>query len=291
MPFLALIIGCLACSTSVIWIKLSNVEPVLLTGLRLAIAATVLAPFALRDWRRHRDQLNWSHLYAAMVPGVVLAVHFMTWIYGARLTLATNGSLIVNLTPLVTPFLLAGLSREWITGREAFATLLALIGLAILFVADYRLSPETLFGDVVCFLGMLLVAIYLVLGRRFRHHPTTLLYVTPVYAIAAVLAFAVAPFTATGESLDWWAEAPAVVMLALLPTVVGHSLLNRAMRQMRGQVVSIVNMTQFIFAGVLAWLLLNEKPHAVFYFAAVLVVAAGIVAATPVKPPHPVESQ
>lgn len=285
MPILALIIGILACSTSVIWIKLSNVEPVLLTALRLAIATAALAPFAVRDWRRYRDQLDWSHVRDVIVPGVVLAVHFMTWIYGARLTLATNGSLIVNLTPLATPFLLAALSGEWISGREALATCLASIGLAILFVSDYRLSPETLSGDLVCFVSMLLVATYLVLGRRFRHHPTTLLYVTPVYAIAAVVSFAVAPFTATGESLDWWAEAPAVVMLALLPTVVGHSLLNQAMRRMRGQVVSIVNMTQFVFAGVLAWLALGERPQAVFYAAAALVIAAGVVAATPRKPP------
>lgn len=283
MPLLALLIGCLACSTSVIWIKLSNVEPVLLTGLRLAIATIALAPFAWRDWREHRERLDWSHVRYVVLPGVVLAVHFMTWIYGARLTYAANGSLIVNLTPLATPFLLAALSGEWLTGREVLATAVASGGLAILFVADYQLSPETLFGDLVCFVGMLLVAIYLVLGRRFRHHPTTLLYVTPVYAIAALIALAVAPFTATDESLDWGSEWFPVVMLALLPTIVGHSLLNQAMRRMRGQVVSIVNMSQFIFAGAMAWRIFDEQPEPVFYVAAALVVTAGVLVTTPGK--------
>lgn len=279
MPYLALLAGCLACSTSVLWIKLSHVDPVLLTGLRLAIAALVLAPWAARDWRRHRAGLNWTHLRDSAVPGLVLAVHFFSWIYGARLTLATNGSLVVNLTPIATPFLLAVLSGERVTRREVVATLLAAAGLAILFIADYRLSAETFYGDLVCFGSMLLFAVYLVLGRKFRHHPTTMLYVTPLYAIAAVASFVVAMLVGSPWPSDWRAEAPWVLLLALLPTIIGHSLLNRAMRELRGQVVAVVNMSQFVFAGLLAWWALRETPDKPFYVAAVLVVAAGAVAA------------
>ncbi|TWT99891.1 EamA-like transporter family protein [Botrimarina colliarenosi] len=279
MPYLALLAGCLACSTSVLWIKLSHVDPVLLTGLRLAIAATALAPWAVRDWRRHRAELNWTHLRDSALPGLVLAVHFFSWIYGARLTLATNGSLIVNLTPIATPFLLAALSSERVTRREVIATLLAATGLLILFVTDFRLSAETFYGDVVCLGSMVLFALYLVLGRKFRHHPTTMLYVTPLYAIAAAASFGVAALVGSPWPTDWRAEAPWVLLLALLPTIIGHSLLNRAMRQMRGQVVAVVNMSQFVFAGMFAWMALGERPHAAFYPAAFLVVAAGVVAA------------
>jgi len=280
-----LLAGCLACATSVLWIKLSSVDPIVLTGLRLALAAAALAPFALRDWRRRPGQMNWTHLRDSAVPGLVLAVHFFSWIYGARLTLATNGSLVVNLTPIATPFLLAAISAERVTRREVVATMLAGLGLAILFASDYRLSPETLWGDLVCFASMLLFAVYLVLARRFRHHPTTLLYVTPLYAVAAVASFLVAAGVGSEWPSDWRAEAPWVLLLALLPTIIGHSLLNRAMRHLRGQVVAVVNMSQFVFAGVLAWIVLGERPQGAFYAAAALVVLAGMVAANLVRPP------
>ncbi|QDV76842.1 DMT family transporter [Botrimarina mediterranea] len=279
MPHLALLAGCLACSTSVLWIKLSHVEPVLLTGLRLAIAALFLSPWAFRDWRRHRAQLNWTHLRDSAIPGLVLTAHFISWINGARMTLATNGSLVVNLTPIATPFLLAALSGERVTRREIAATLLASVGLAIMFVADYRLAPETFYGDLVCFGSMLLFALYLVLGRKFRHHPTTMLYVTPLYAFAALAALIIAPLVGERWPSDWQAEAPWVLLLALLPTIIGHSLLNQAMRVLRGQVVAIVNMSQFLFAGLLAWAVLGEQPAAPFYAAALFVVTAGAVAA------------
>ena len=279
MPYLALLAGCLACSTSVLWIKLSHVDAVLLSGLRLAIAALFLSPWAFRDWRRHRAQLNWTHLRDSAIPGLALIAHFITWVYGARMTLATNGSLVVNLTPIATPFLLAMLSGEKVTRREIVATLVATMGLAIMFVADYRLSTETFYGDLVCFGSMILFAVYLVLGRKFRHHPTTMLYVTPLYAFAALAAFIVAPLVGDRWPSDWQAEAKWVLLLAFVPTIIGHSLLNQAMRVLRGQVVAILNMSQVVFAGFLAWAILGERPDETFYAAAVFVVIACAIAA------------
>ncbi|QDT67394.1 EamA-like transporter family protein [Planctomycetes bacterium MalM25] len=283
MAYLKLLIGIVACSTSVLWIKLSNVDPILLTALRLVIAVTLLSPFAWRDWRRHRAGLGWRHLRDAAIPGVVFAVHVITWNLGVRMTLASNGAMIVNLTPIATPFLLLLLLGERVNRREVYATLLGLAGLAVLFVSDYRVSPQTLLGDLICFGSMLLMAVYLVLGRKFRHHPTNLLYVTPLYATASAVAFAATPAAEPlglidpAAPLDWRAEAPWVLLLALLPTIVGHSLINNAMRSLRGQVVSVLNMLQFLFAGVLAWAFLNERPEPAFYGAAALVLAAGIV--------------
>lgn len=283
MAYLKLLVGIVACSTSVLWIKLSNVDPISLTALRLAVAVALLSPFVWRDWRRHRASLNWSHLRDAAIPGVVLALHFVSWMLGVRMTLATNGALIVNLTPVATPFLLLMMLGERVTRREVYATLLGMAGLAVLFVSDYRLSPQTLVGDLICFVSMLLMAVYMVLGRKFRHHPTNLLYVTPLYATASAIAFAATPaaeplgLVDPAAPLDWRAEAPWVLLLALLPTILGHSLIINAMRSLRGQVVSVLNMLQFLFAGVLAWAVLKEQPQPAFYAAALLVLAAGIL--------------
>lgn len=277
MPLLTLLIGVVACATSVIWIKFSAVDPVLLTGLRLVIAALILAPLALRDWRRHRQRLTWGHLRDSAIPGLVLTAHFVSWMAGARMTLATNGSLVVNMSPIVMPFLLAALLGERVTRREIAATVVAAAGLAVLFVSDYRLSSETLTGDLICFASMLMMALYLALGRKFRHHPTNLLYVTPLYGVAGLAALALTPWLSSWRSVDWRAEWPWVALLALAPTIVGHSLLLGALRHFRGQVVAVVSMTQFVFAGVMAWLALGERPEPPFYVASALILSAGLI--------------
>ncbi|MEM9186072.1 MAG: DMT family transporter [Planctomycetota bacterium] len=280
MQISLLLLGVVACSVSVIFIKKSGVDPVLLSGLRLAVAAVVLAPVYAVDWRRHRQSLSWRHARDSAIPGLVLALHFITWIMGARLTLAANSTLIVNIVPVVMPVLLWALVRERLTRRETIATAVAGAGLGLLFAADFRTSAAHFHGDAVCFGSMLLLALYLALGRRFRHHPTVWLYLVPLYAAASVVCLAVGSVSADWRAIDWPKELPWILALGLVPTVIGHSLLNNAMRHLRGQVVSLMVMTQFLFAGVIAYATLGEQPSWTFYPASALVVASGVIAAS-----------
>jgi drug/metabolite transporter (DMT)-like permease len=275
---LLLLLGVFACSTSVIWIKKCDVDPVLLTALRLAIAAAVLTPLFVRDWLRNRERMSWRLVCDSAIPGLVLALHFFLWIHGARLTPAVNSTLLVNLVPIVMPFLLIWLASEKLYRKEIFATLIASLGLGVIFVSDYQLSREHFRGDVICLASMLFLALYLALGRRFRHHPTVWLYLVPLYYAAALASFIAVPLLAESTAVDWSREWPWVLALGIVPTVFGHSLLNNAMRQFRGQIVSLASMLQFVFAGVMAYLLLpNETPGWSFYPASALIVAAGVI--------------
>lgn len=278
MQFLLLLLGVLNCSTAVIFIKKCTVDPVLLSGLRLGIAAIVLLPLFIRDYRRHADVLTWQHMRDAAVPGIFLALHMITWIFGARLTPAANSSLIVNLVPIVMPLLMILFVGERPNRWENLATLIALVGMGILFTADYQLSQTYLRGDIICFVSMVLFSIYFALGRRYRHHPTLWLYMVPLYATSAVVSFAASLFLSERSPIDWSVELPWVLALGIVPTVFGHTILNQAIRHIRGQIVSIVNMLQFVFAGLLAYPLLGEVPDSSFYFASLIVVGAGIMA-------------
>lgn len=268
----------LACSTSVLWIKQSEIDPVLLAGLRLIVAAVLLTPVYLRDWRKHRTQLKRSHYTDPILPGVVLAVHFITWIIGARMTTAVNATLLVNLLPIAMPLMLVWLASEAINRRELAATGIAAVGMGLMFAADYRLSSEYFYGDLICVGSMLLLGLYLTLGRRYRHHPTVWLYVVPLYYYAAAASLAASGVLAKSLKVDWSREWPWVLALAVIPTIIGHSLINNAMRHLRGQIVALANMLQFVFAGVLAYYFPpHETPDWTFYPACVLLVIAGVI--------------
>ena len=287
LPLLYLLGGILCCSTSVILIKVCTIDPVMLSGLRLLLAAIFLSPVAYLDWRQHRSQLNWSHLRDTVVPGLAIATHFVVWSFGARMTPTSNGTLIVNLSPIVMPFLLALLIGEKVTRKEILATVVVLIGLAILFASDYHYSPETLLGDIVCFVAMLFFALYLTLGRKYRHHPTTWLYIVPLYAIGGLSALALTPFLSDPTPLDWSAELPYLLGMVLFPTIAGHSLLLTAVRYLRGQVVTVLNMCQFMLATIWGWILLGDVPQVAFYPAAILtLVAGGLVLSQKRVPPQ-----
>ncbi|MBW7894048.1 MAG: DMT family transporter [Opitutaceae bacterium] len=285
---LLLLFGVFTCSTAVIMINASTTHPFVLAALRLTFASVLLAPLAWRELGRHRGTFTNEHWRRTLLPALVLALHFISWSYGARMTIAAQASLVVNLAPAAIPFFLHWIVGERINRVEILGTLIALAGVVLLSVRDALAGGGDFWGNVVCFGSMLLFAWYLALGRKNRDFPSLWLYVVPVYAQAAVICLLAAipwlPTFAVHDSREWLL----MLGLAVLPTIMGHSLLNASMRHLRGQVVSLGNVGQFIFAGVMAWLLFGQVPPVTFYGASLLVVAgvALVVFAAPSAPPR-----
>ncbi|MDF7799743.1 DMT family transporter, partial [Pontiellaceae bacterium B1224] len=232
----------------------------------------------IRDWKKEPIPLI-QCLRFSLIPGLLLGIHFMTWITAARMTNAANASLIVNLVPVVMPFILIALVSERVNRYEIWGTLLAVAGTLVLFGADYKISEEFFMGDVICFVSMLFLAVYLALGRRKRTYQSIWLYVVPIYAAAGTICFIISLFLVNPLTEPWSAKELWLLLgLAALPTVFGHSILNWAMTHLRGQLVSIVNMGQFIFAGIMAFIAFAEIPTLEFYPACALVIGGALLA-------------
>ena len=277
--FALLVFGVFACSTAVIFIRLSEVDAVLLAGYRCLVAAAFLSPLFLRDLRRHRARYSRRLLLRALAPGVLLAVHFISWIYGARMTPAANCTLIVNMVPLAMPFLLFALVRERPTRGELAGSALAVAGVVVMAASDLGFDARHFEGDALCLGSMLFLCAYLVLGRRNRDFPSVWLYLVPVYAISGLIALAAGSAVAPAWGPFTLREARLVLGLGLVPTVIGHSTLNYSMRHLGAQAVGVSGLGQAFFAGVMAYFLLDgETPRLTTYVAAALIACGMVVA-------------
>lgn len=278
-PWLGLTLGIAACSTAVIFIKASHTPPVWLAAERLLIAAAVIAPLALRDARRAGGwaAVSWR---ASLWPACFLAIHFATWVVAARLIPAANSTLLANFTPVVMPLVALVLLRERVSGIELLATAVGVGGVAALALGDLDASRSYLLGDGLCFLAMLALAVYLALARRLRRG-SLWLYMAPLFATAGALCALAAlvlegppPIPAPGEALI-------VLGLALIPTVVGHTLMNRAMGELRPQVVSLAGLGNVPSAALMAWILWREVPSPLFWVTLAAYLAALALLALP----------
>jgi drug/metabolite transporter (DMT)-like permease len=265
LNILVLNIGLCACACAVIMIKASTEHVVLLAAYRQLVAALVLAPLFWRDLRRYRNEYTWSTLVKSCGAGVVLGLHFITWNIGARMTLAANSSLIVNMVPVVMPFLVFLLFKEIVSRGEVTGTIIALMGVLLLGTADFRLGPETFGGDIMCFVSMVLFALYLALGRKYRTIKSIWLYIVPLYFTGGVFCLMVSPVLVRPFRLYTPGNLGYILGLGIIPVL-------------RGQVVAIANLGQFIYAGVMAYYWLNEIPSILFYISAFLIVSGAIIA-------------
>lgn len=283
MRYALLLFGVFCCSTSVIFIKIGSTDPVVLSAYRLLIGGGVLLPLALRSGRTQTPIRLRQLLPRTLPPAVFLALHFISWIHGARLTPAANASLLVNMVPAVMPLLLMLVVRERITRWECLGTVLALSGVVLLARADLDLSREHLVGDLICFLSMILYAFYLICARKNNDLPSLYQYVVPVYVLAGLICLGLAGvMQGLGRPTIWLGpntalEWVSILGLALVPTVFGHSIVNWAFRHIRSQTVVILNLAQFVFAGLMAFLLLHETAQPAFYPAALLVASGAMI--------------
>ncbi len=279
MPRIAILIfGTFCAAMAVILIKLCKIDPLALAAGRQIIAALILSPLFFRGLKVHKGKFTKEHLGRCILPGVLLGGHFVTWIIGCRLTRTVNASLIVNMVPIVLPFLLYMLVRERLNRGELIGTALALVGVAVMAVIDYHTDMENFRGDVLCFISMLFYGSYLALGRRNRDFPTVWLYLVPLYMFGGLSCLVISIAAGSSLAISSIEDFALLLTIAVVPTVLGHSLLNYSMRHFRGQIVGIVNLSEFIFAGIVAYFIWQELPAWTFYVACPLVIAGAVLA-------------
>jgi drug/metabolite transporter (DMT)-like permease len=272
-----LLFGVFCGSTAVIMIKASTEHPFLVASYRLLVAGLVLLPLYIRDLRNYQGDYGWKQIGWSALPAVALAIHFMSWVIGARMTQVANASLIANLTPVAMPFFVFAFFNEKITRQEILGTLFTLSGLVVLSIGNLNISQTGFTGDLICLGSMLAFACYLGLGRKNGNRLSLWLYMVPLYLIAGLICLLSALFFINPIKTYTLANVLFMVGLGLIPTVFGHTILNYSLKHFRGQVVSVTNLNQPIFAGILGFLLFRERPALVFYMAAGLIVVGVLI--------------
>lgn len=278
--------GVMCGATAVIMIKAGDEHPFLVASFRLLIAALVLTPFFIKDLRNYSGSYGLTQISWTIAPAVALAVHFMSWVIGARQTFVANASLLANLTPVAMPFFVWLFFREKVNRREVFGSALTLTGVFMLTYANLKVAPENFRGDLICFGSMLAFACYLALGRKNGGRLSLWLYMVPVYAIAGLLCLIAALFVIDPIKSYTLKNVLLIIGLGVIPTVFGHTILNYSLKFFRGQIVSVCNLTQPIFAGIFGFIIFHEKPAANFYPAAITILIGIIIVLFSGHTPH-----
>ncbi len=254
---LFLAVGLLAASQSGNIIRLADASAVSIVGWRLVIATALLMPLAGRRLRTlgTLDRTDWAVLVLA---GLALAGHFVVWTAAVQRTTVANAMVFFNINPIFTATAAFLLFHERITWRLVVAIVVGVLGIVVIGLVDLSLRPEVMGGNLLAVLCSLLFTVYFLAGKRLRRKLDTAVYVPSLYAVAAVVSFALIP--ATGQPLVQYDGVTwlAFVLMALVPTMIGHTSLNAAVRYIDAGRISVLTLTEPIAAGGVAYLAWGE---------------------------------
>lgn len=277
-----ILIGLIAISFASIFIRYAQdagLPSLLIAAGRLVIASLVLTPFALRGHRQALAQLERGDLVLAGASGVLLAVHFATWIASLEHTSVLISVVLVTTSPLWVALLEFVSLRARLRPLVILGLIVALTGGILIGAGGDSTASQgsnTALGGALALMGAVAIAVYLVIGRKLRARLSLLPYVWLVYSCAAVVL--VVTLVLSGTRVTGYAPGSYmwIVLLALVPQLMGHTSLNYALRFLSATYVSIVSQMEPVASAVAAAIIFGELPAELQVLGSVLILA-GVV--------------
>jgi drug/metabolite transporter (DMT)-like permease len=285
-PFV-LLIGILAVSTASIFIRFAQEDAPSLTiaALRLLFASLALAPITLKKHRSELFALTRGELTLGLLSGFFLAIHFATWVSSLEYTSVASSVVFVSTGPLWVALLSPIFLKEKLAQYTILGLGLALVGVTIIAMSGicvwdrgiscpnlfYQLHNRVMWGNFLALVGAWAVSGYLIIGRRLRVKISIIPYIFLVYSIAALVLVAVmfaageSPFGYQPKTYFW------LLLLALLPQLVGHSIYNWSLRFYPAAIVAVTTLGEPIGSSILAYIILKEKPGLAILFGGTLI--------------------
>lgn len=261
-PNIALFISILAVSSASILIKMCEADPLAIATYRLLFATMFLAPmFFKTHGLENLKSAGFKTILNLVLIGVVLAIHFATWITSLSFTSVANSTILVHVDPIFIALFSYFYLREPFTRKTLMGILLAFIGILLISYGDLSLSKTNLDGDVLAFIGGIMLGIYLLGGRKMRQSLSIYSYATPVYAASTVFLALSCFLTKTSLVSYSVKEFFLFILIALIPMILGHTLYNWALKYVKTVVVSTSLLGEPIGATILAFIFLGEMPN------------------------------
>lgn len=222
---------------------------------RCALSSIFL--FAFCVYKKYPVKLkSKKDLPTIIIGGVLLGIHWITYFYALKLSNVALGMLSLFTFPVITALLEPLFTKNKLNPIHIILGLLVLLGI-------YILAPEfnfenTFIKGVLC--GLVSAVCYalrnLLLKRHIeQYHGISLMFQQTL--IVTIILFPVLFFMNTSNIATQY---PYILILALLVTAIGHSLLTNSFKYFSVSTASIITSLQPIFGIIMAYFFLNEIP-------------------------------
>lgn len=258
-PYIAVIIGVISVSSSAIFVKLATGAPAgMIAFYRLFFAAALMIPAMLFKYRMELASISRKGWLLGITSGFFLALHFILWFESLNYTSVASSVVLVTLQPIFAFIGTYFFFGERFSMAAIISMLITLLGSFIIGWGDFQVSGLALLGDILALLGAVTVTGYFLIGQQLRRSQSLMTYTFIVYGSSSIVLFIYNVFL--GHSFiaypaDHWLL---FLALAIIPTFLGHSLFNWALKWLSTATISMAIVFEPIGASILAYFILGE---------------------------------
>ena len=256
-PRIALVIGIICISIFPILVKLKLSPPIISAFYRMAIAASVLVPFALFSGKLKVPTIRL--LLLTILCGFIFALDVTVWNIAIQESTATQATLLTNLSPVWVGIGAFFFLKNKPTINFWIGTVIAIFGMITLVGFHFFLNLDFNLAFIFAILSGVFYAVYMLVSKFVLYDMEVVPFITISTLSSAIFlgmfSFAMnEPFTGFSQ-MGWLA----LLAQGLICQLAAWLLLGYATKHMRATRVSVSLLGQAVLTTILAWLFIGEE--------------------------------
>ena len=271
-PFFILIIGAIAIAFSPIFVRFSDVDPIMTAFYRIFISLPFFLFFSSFNIIEKVKFPEFNNSYVIfLVSGIFFALDLICWHWSIKLTTVSKATFLSNLAPIVVIIFSLIFLKERFSNFFYLAALLSMVGMLMLLGESFQFNKDQFFGDLLGVLTAVWYGSYIITISQLRkkYNTTSIMFIsgviTSIILIVVSIIFEQQLIPQTINSII------VLFLLAFVCQFLGQAFIAYALAYLSASTSSLTLLIQPIAATILGYLFFQEKLNSIQFFGCILI--------------------
>ena len=271
-PFFVLILGALGIAFSPIFVRFSDVDPIMTAFYRIFLSLPFFLLFSssgIIEKIKFPEVKNYYLVF--FFSGLFFALDLICWHWSIKMTTVSKATFLSNLAPVVVILFSFFFLKEKFTKYFYIAAGLSLGGMTLLLGESFQFNKNQFFGDLLGVLTAVWYGSYIITISQLRkkYNTTSIMFIsgiiTSVILIIVSIIFEQQLIPQTINSII------VLFLLAFICQFLGQAFIAYALAYLPASTSSLTLLIQPIAATILGYLFFQEKLNSIQFFGCILI--------------------
>ena len=280
-PFFILIIGAVAIAFSPIFVRFSDVDPIMTAFYRIFISLPFFLFFSSFNIIEKVKFPEFNNSYVIfLVSGIFFALDLICWHWSIKLTTVSKATFLSNLAPIVVIIFSLIFLKERFSKFFYLAALLSMVGMLMLLGESFKFNKSQFIGDLLGVLTAVWYGSYIVTISQLRkkYNSTSIMFLSGI--VTAIILLTVSILFEQSLIPQSLFTITIIFLLGFICQFMGQSFITYSLAYLSASLSSLCLLIQPIAATVLAYFFFQEKLTTIQFFGSALILIGIYIART-----------
>ena len=280
-PFFILIIGAIAIAFSPIFVRFSDVDPIMTAFYRIFISLPFFLFFSSFNIIEKVKFPKFNNSYVIfLVSGIFFALDLICWHWSIKLTTVSKATFLSNLAPIVVIIFSLIFLNERFSKFFYLAVLLSMVGMLMLLGESFKFNKSQFIGDLLGVLTAVWYGSYIVTISQLRkkYNSTSIMFLSGI--VTAIILLIVSILFEQSLIPQSLFTITIIFLLGFICQFMGQSFITYSLAYLSASLSSLCLLIQPIAATVLAYFFFEEKLTTIQFFGSALILMGIYIART-----------